>query len=392
MTKKYERVCANVDLDAVAENMKNMHRLLADDTKMLAVIKTDGYGHGAEAIARELEQVDYVFGYAVATAEEAVALRRIQINKPIVILGYTFPETYDALVRYDIRPTVFKEETARQLSECAVRAKHTIKFHIKIDTGMSRIGFSPSDESIEAIRRILELPMVEAEGIFTHFAKADYRDKAAVLKQLGIFKDFVRRVEDETGYVFSIKDCANSAAIMELKESRDGWNLVRAGISMYGLWPSEEMRRDGIALTPVLELKSHIVYIEEINAGAQVSYGGTYTAGHKMRIATIPVGYGDGYPRSLSNVGEVLICGKRAKICGRVCMDQFMVDVTDIPEAKEYDEVTLIGCDGADRITAEELGERSGRFNYELLCDLNKRIPRVYHKNHKIVEVMDYYD
>lgn len=392
MTKKYERICAKVDLDAVVENMRNMHQLLSCDTKMLAVIKTDGYGHGAAAIARELEQEEYVFGYAVATTEEALALRRVEIHKPIVILGYTFPETYDALVKYDIRPTVFKEETARQLSECAVQAKHTIKIHIKIDTGMSRIGFAPDDTSIEAIQRILELPMLEAEGIFTHFAKADYRDKAAVLKQLDIFKDFVRRTEDRTGYVFPIKDCANSAAIMELKESRDGWNLVRAGISLYGLWPSEEMRRDGVALTPALELKSHIVYIKEINAGAQVSYGGTYTAGHRMRIATIPAGYGDGYPRSLSNVGEVLIHGKRAKICGRVCMDQFMVDITNIPEAGEYDEVTLIGGDGTDRITAEELGERSGRFNYELLCDLNKRIPRVYYKNHKIVDVMDYYD
>ncbi len=391
MKKKYERVCAKVNLDAIIENMRNMHQLLSDSTRMIAVIKTDGYGHGALAIARELEQEAYVFGYAVATAEEAVALRRNDIQKPIVILGYTFPETYDDLVRYDIRPTVFKEETAKQLSESAVKAKHKIKIHIKIDTGMSRIGFRPNEETMETIQRILCLPMLEAEGIFTHFAKADYQDKTSVRQQLEIFKSFVERLEQKTGYRFPIRDCANSAAIMELQESCDEWDLVRAGISMYGLWPSEEIRKDGISLKPALELKSHIVYLKEIGAGEQVSYGGTYTAERRTRLATIPVGYGDGYPRTLSNIGEVLIHGKRARICGRVCMDQFMVDVTDIPEAEEYDEVTLIGSDGANVISAEELGERSGRFNYELLCDLNKRIPRVYYKNNAVIDIMDYF-
>ncbi len=390
MNVKYERICANVNLDAILANMNRMHEKLPDTTQMIAVIKTDGYGHGAAAIAHELENIDYVFGYAVATAEEAMLLRWEEIRKPIVILGYTFPDTYDDLVKYDIRPTVFKEETAKQLSECAMKAGHTIKIHIKVDTGMSRIGFSPEAESIEVIRRILNMPMLQAEGIFTHFAKADYHDKSFVTHQLNVFREFVQELEEKTGYHFPIRDCANSAAIMELKESCENWDLVRAGVSMYGLWPSEEMSRDGIFLTPALELKSHIVLIKEIEAGTQVSYGGTYTAAGKVRLATIPVGYGDGYPRLLSNNGEVLIRGKRARICGRVCMDQFMVDVTDIPEAEEYDEVTLIGRDGEECITAEELGERSGRFNYELMCDLNKRIPRVYYKNQKIVSVMDY--
>lgn len=392
MKKEYKRVCAHVDLDAILTNMRNMHGNIPAETRMLAVIKTDGYGHGAVPIARELEQEAYVFGYAVATAEEALILQRAGMKKPILILGYTFSDAYEDFARFDIRPTVFKEETARQLSECACRMNRKIKIHLKIDTGMSRIGFCKDEASVAVIRRILELPMLEAEGIFTHFAKADYEDKSAAMRQLSMFRSYVERLEEKTGYSFPLKHCANSAAIMELGEACDGWNLVRAGISLYGLWPSEEMRRDLIALKPALSLKSHIVYIKEIEAGTQVSYGGTYTAARRMRLATIPVGYGDGYPRTLSNQGEVLIRGKRARICGRVCMDQFMVDVTDIPEACEYDEVILIGHDGTDSVTAEELGELSGRFNYELLCDLNKRIPRVYYKDQVIVDQMDYSD
>lgn len=390
MMKEHQRVCAHVNLDAILENMRNMYQNIPTSTQMIAVIKTDGYGHGASAIARELEQEEYVFGYAVATAEEAFALRKDGMKKPILILGYVFPDAYERLVAEEIRPTVFKEETARELSAAAVKLNKVIKIHIKIDTAMSRIGFKAVEESIKQIKRILELPMLEVEGIFTHFAKADYEDKTAALKQLSVFSEYVAKVERETGYHFPLKHCANSAAIMELREAAEGWDLVRAGISLYGLWPSEEMRRDQIQLVPALELKSHIVYIKEIEAGTEVSYGGTYTAAKKMRLATIPVGYGDGYPRMLSNRGEVLIRGKRAPICGRVCMDQFMVDVTDIPEAEEYDEVTLLGRDGDDILTAEELGDLSGRFNYELLCDLNKRVPRIYYKDQEIVGTLEY--
>ncbi len=388
---EYERVCANVNLDAILANMRAMLDLIPPTSKMLAVIKTDGYGHGALAIARELEKEDYVSGYAVATIEEALALKKEQIRKPIMILGYVFPSAYEELIKYEIRPTVFKEDMAIKMSEYAVRLNQTLKIHIKIDTGMSRIGFAPNREAIESIQRILKLPMLEAEGIFTHFAKADYADKTSVNHQISLFREFVAKTEQQTGYCFPIKHCANSAAIMESPESYQNCTLVRAGVSLYGLWPSEEMRRDLIQLIPALELKSHIVYIKEIEAGTAISYGSTFIAPKKMRIATVPVGYGDGYPRLLSNQGAVLIRGKRAAICGRICMDQFMVDVTDIPEAREFDEVTLIGRDGNEIITAEELGDITGRFNYELLCDLNKRVPRVYYKDGKVTGKLDYF-
>lgn len=231
---------------------------------------------------------------------------------------------------------------------------------------------------------------IAVEGIFTHFAKADERDKGAVLSQLAAFKGFLELSDRETGYDFPIRHCSNSAGIVELRAAN--MDMVRAGITLYGLWPSEEVSRDVISLKPVLSLKSHIVYVKNISKGTPVSYGGIFIAEEDMRIATIPAGYGDGYPRGLSNKGSVLIRGKRAAVLGRVCMDQFMVDVTKIPDAKEGDEVILIGRDGEDAITMEELGDLSGRFNYELACDLGKRIPRVFYRHGKVIDTKDYFE
>ena len=374
-----QRVCVKVDLDAIAYNLEGMHHKLNPGTKMLAVIKTDGYGHGAIPIAQELEHFDYLFGYAVATAEEAFALRDAQLRKPILVLGYTFEETYEKMIAQQIRPTVFKLETAVKLSEYAVKLNQKVYIHIKIDTGMSRIGFLPNEEALRTIEAIAKLPMIEIEGIFTHFAKADYADKQFARKQLHLFEAFIEQLEERLQFRIPLHHCANSAAIMELPEAC--MDLVRAGVSMYGLWPSEEMRRDEIKLRPALQWNSCIVWIKEIEEGTAVSYGGTFVASKTMRIATVPVGYGDGYPRTLSNKGSVLIGGKRAPILGRVCMDQMMVDVTDIPEAKEYDEVVLLGSMGEETISAEELGELSGRFNYELVCDISPRDPRIYTKS-----------
>ncbi|HKM22876.1 MAG TPA: alanine racemase [Lachnospiraceae bacterium] len=374
-----QRVCVKVDLDAIAYNLEGMHHKLNPDTKMLAVIKTDGYGHGAIPIAQELEHFDYLFGYAVATAEEAFALRGAQLQKPILVLGYTFEDTYEKMIAQQIRPTVFKLETAAKLSEYAVKLNQKVFIHIKIDTGMSRIGFLPNEEALRTIEAIAKLPMIEIEGIFTHFAKADYADKQFALQQLHLFETFIKQLEERIQFRIPLHHCANSAAIMELPEAC--MDLVRAGVSMYGLWPSEEMRRDEIKLKPALQWNSCIVWIKEIEAGTAVSYGGTFVASKTMRIATVPVGYGDGYPRTLSNKGSVLIGGKRAPILGRVCMDQMMVDVTDIPEAKEYDKVVLLGSMGEETISAEELGELSGRFNYELVCDISPRDPRIYTKS-----------
>ena len=386
--KTYRRVAAYVDLDAIESNFEAMKASLTEGTKMAAVIKTDGYGHGAVPIAHLIERKDYIWGFAVATIEEARELRKSGIRKPILILGYVFPEDYEELVKGDIRPAVFRLDMAEELSKEAVRQNKTVPVHVKVDTGMSRIGFADTGESVEMIQKIQQLPGLELEGLFTHFAKADEADKDPVRIQLSRYQGFARACAD-AGVRFSIYHCSNSAGIMELKEAN--MNMVRAGITIYGLYPSEEVRKDLIPLLPAMELKSHIVHVKEIPAGTQVSYGGTYTAPGTRRIATIPVGYGDGYPRSLSNKGYVLIAGKKAPILGRVCMDQFMVDVTGIPEAEPGIEVTLLGKDHGETITMEELGALSGRFNYEFSCDLTKRIPRIYLRGKEVIAVKDWY-
>ena len=390
MLEKYQRVYAAVDLDAICYNMEHMHANLKPGTRMIGVIKTDGYGHGAVPIGRELEKLDYVFGYAVATAEEALILRHAGLTKPILILGYTFPYCYEELIRQEIRPAVFRQDTIDELAACAARLHKTVKVHIKVDTGMTRVGIRPDESGLAFVDKVLHTEGIELEGIFTHFARADETDKSCARKQLDRFREFIRQIEQSFDYSIPVKHCSNSAGIVELPEAN--MDVVRAGITLYGLWPSDEVSRDIVPLKPALTLKSHIVYIKEVDEGVAISYGGTYVTPKKMRVATIPVGYGDGYPRGLSNKGYVLIRGKKAPILGRVCMDQFMVSVEDIPDAQEGDEVTLIGADGAEQITMEELGGLSGRFNYELACDLGKRIPRVYTKDGVIVSSKDYYE
>lgn len=382
MLNQYQRVYAAVDLSAILYNMEQMHSHIAPETMMMGVIKTDGYGHGAIQIGRELEKLSYVFGYAVATAEEALALRQGGLQKPILILGYTFPYSYEALIAQEIRPAVFREDTLEELSACAERLGKKAKVHIKVDTGMSRVGIRPDEEGLSFVQKACRLPGIEIEGIFTHFARADEKDKTSARTQLSAFCSFVEAAEKLTSIVIPIKHCSNSAGILEMPEAN--LSLVRAGITLYGLSPSEEVPKEILTLRPALALKSHLVYVKEVEAGTPVSYGGTFVTEKRTRIATIPVGYGDGYPRSLSGKGHVLIRGRRAPILGRVCMDQFMVDVTDIPEAKEGDEVTLIGKDGEKELTMEELGALSGRFNYELACDLGKRIPRIYYKDGRV--------
>ena len=375
----------DIDLDAAVENMKNMKANLNPETKMLAVVKTDGYGHGAPQIAGAIEPLDFVWGYATATFEEAHLLRIAGVKKPILILSYSFPYCYPMLAENEIRPAVFREDTLEQLEEVAKNSGKKIKVHVKVDTGMGRIGISPDDAGIAFVKKLLSLDHLEMEGIFTHFARADEADKTAANKQLETFREFVSRVEETFGIRIPLKHCSNSAGILEIPKAN--MDLVRAGITLYGLYPSDEVRKDLVPLKPVLSLHSHVVYVKDVLPGQSISYGGTFTATKKMRVATIPVGYGDGYPRSLSSKGYVKIRGKKAPILGRVCMDQFMVDVSDIPECVNGDEVTLIG----DGITAEELGDISGRFNYELVCDLGKRIPRVFYVGGKPVAVRDYY-
>ncbi len=388
--KHYERVWATVDLDTIKNNCNRMKDNLKEQTKMICVIKTDGYGHGAIPIAKEMEPVSYIFGFATATVEEALILRKADIKKPILILGYTFPYCYEDLILNDIRPTVFREDMAKELSETATRLNKKCNIHIKIDTGMSRIGINPDEAGIEFVKEILSLPNLKIEGIFTHFARADESDKTVAEEQLQLFEGFIKKIEEELHYKIPMKHSSNSAGIIELKEAN--MDVVRAGITIYGMWPSNEVVRTIVQLQPALNLKSHIVYIKELEAGKAISYGGIFITKRRTLVATIPVGYGDGYPRGLSNKGYVLIRGEKASILGRICMDQFMVDVTNIPNVAEGDEVTLIGVDGEQRITIEELGDISGRFNYELACNLGKRIPRVYTKNGKVVRTKDYFE
>ena len=388
--ESYQRVWAEVDLDAIWENMVHMKENIAENTKILAVIKTDGYGHGGVPIAKMLEQLDFMFGYAAATYEEAHVLREAGVKKPILILGYTFPYCYEELIREEIRPAVYRRDTVEELATAAAKVGKKAKVHIKVDTGMGRIGITPDEEGLEFVRFLMEHPELEVEGIFTHFAKSDETDKTSANHQLELFQNFIDKIQTELGITIPVKHCSNSAAILEMPQAN--MDMVRAGITTYGLYPSEEVSKDIVPLRAAMSLYSHIVYCKTIHAGQSVSYGGLFTATKDTRVATIPVGYGDGYPRSLSGKGYVLIHGKKAPILGRVCMDQFMVDISEIPEAMEGDKVTLLGMDGTERITAEELGELSCRFNYEFVCDLGKRIPRVYIQHGEITEVRDYFE
>ena len=388
--ESYQRVWAEVDLDAIWENMVHMKENIAENTNILAVIKTDGYGHGGVPIAKMLEQLDFMFGYAAATYEEAHVLREAGVKKPILILGYTFPYCYEELIREEIRPAVYRRDTVEELAAAAAKVGQKAKVHIKVDTGMGRIGITPDEEGLEFVRFLMEHPELEVEGIFTHFAKSDETDKTSANHQLELFQNFIDKIQTELGITIPVKHCSNSAAILEMPQAN--MDMVRAGITTYGLYPSEEVSKDIVPLRAAMSLYSHIVYCKTIHAGQSVSYGGLFTATKDTRVATIPVGYGDGYPRSLSGKGYVLIHGKKAPILGRVCMDQFMVDISEIPEAMEGDKVTLLGMDGTERITAEELGELSGRFNYEFVCDLGKRIPRVYIQHGEITEVRDYFE
>ena len=388
--KHYDRIYAAIDLDAISHNMDLLYKHLDKQTKIIAVVKTDGYGHGAVPIARELESRDYLFGFATATAEEALCLRKAGIVKPLLVLGYVFPYAFEELVREDIRFTLFREDMIAQLKEEAARQGKEAIVHIKVDTGMSRIGIRPDEEGLSFLEQVFASPGLKVEGIFTHFARADEADKKAAYKQFSRFETFVRQVEEGFQVQIPIKHCANSAAILEMPDVR--MDMVRAGISLYGMWPWEGNHHMQLPLKPAFSLHSRIVFLKTLEAGREISYGGTYVTKEQMRVATIPVGYGDGYPRTLSGKGYVLVHGKKAPILGKICMDQFMINVSHIPETKEGDEVILIGSNGKEHITMEELGELAERFNYELACVIGKRVPRIYSKEGKECYAKDYFD
>ena len=306
---KKNRVYAGIDLDALRYNMESMHKNIKEGTKIAAVIKADAYGHGALTVAKTIEDLPYVWGFAVATADEAEMLIADGRKKPILILGISFPEHYELIVEKEIRPAICEYESAKALSDIAVRKNKTCHIHIKIDTGMSRIGLQVTEESADLVAKIAQLPGIEIEGIFTHFAQADEYDKTFTKEQIQKFRKMIAMMEDR-GVSIPVKHCSNSAGIAEIREAN--MDMVRAGITLYGLWPSEEVDQNSLDLKPVMELKTHVAYVKDLEAGRAISYGGTFITKRDSRIATIPVGYADGYCRGLSNTGSVLIHGKRA--------------------------------------------------------------------------------
>ena len=385
--KRYTRVYAEIDLDAVIENMKSMKRNLVPGTGLVGVVKADGYGHGSVPVARVIEP--YVEAYAVATAEEALLLRRHGIPKPILILGPVHESHYASLIEKEIRPVIFTERQARALSKEALSLGKTADFHLAVDTGMSRIGLDADESGVRLAKEICDLPGIRAEGIFTHFARADEADKTWAMAQLASFEHFIKKLEEQ-GVTIPVKHCANSAAILDFPQIHMNW--ARAGISTYGMYPSDEVEKKSVPLRPVMSLRSFVTYVKEILPGRQVSYGGTFAAEKPMRIATIPVGYGDGYPRNLSGRGYVLIQGRKVPVLGRVCMDQLMADVTAVPEANVDTPVTLIGKDGGEEIRVEDLAGWGGGFHYEIVCDIGKRVPRVYLLGGEAVATKDYFE
>lgn len=384
--KEYYRVKADINLDAIHENVVNAKALTKPGTKLMAIIKADAYGHGAVMVARTLE--DVADAYGVAILEEGIELRQSGINKPILILGYTPAPLYPAMIKYDIATAVFEYDMAKNMSDTAEKMGKKAKVHIKLDTGMSRIGFKQDEESLEVIKNISKLPGIEIEGCFTHFATMDEKDKTKAMKQFERYTDFVKKIED-AGIKIPVKHVSNSAGIIEKPEVN--LDMVRDGICVYGMYPSEEVDKTKLRLTPAMEIKSYVSFVKTLEAGVEIGYGGTYTTTKETVVATIPVGYADGYSRALSNRGRVLIKGKSFPIIGRICMDQFMIDISSKPDIKQGDEVTLVGRDGDEYISIEEVADMSYSFNYEFVCDIGKRIPRVYYKDGKVVATKDFY-
>ena len=381
------RAFAEINLDSIRFNVQNIQKHIGEETKILAIIKADGYGHGSIPIAKYLSRERLVYGFGVSTVREAVVLRKAGINMPILILGYVFPADFETIIRYNITTTVFQLETAKALSEKACECGETASIHIKIDTGMGRIGFSPDEKSADEIEKITKLPNLSVEGIFTHFACADCEDKSSAYAQLEKFENINNELS-ERGITIPIKHACNSAGIIEFNDNH--FDMVRAGIIMYGLYPSEEVDKSKLRLIPAMTIKSRISYVKTVPAGTPISYGSNYVTDSERKIATISIGYADGIMRNLTGKGEVLIKGKRAKIVGKICMDQMMADVTDIQDVAQGDFVTLIGKDGDEEITMEEIAEKAGTFNYEFVCGFQRRVPRIYRENGHIIKILDY--
>ena len=382
--KAYHRIEARVDLDAIRANIETVKALNPPKEKVLLVIKADAYGHGAAALAEELEDLADYFG--VAEIDEAVELRNSGVTKPILILGYTDETEYEDLLNYDITQAVYDVEKCRSLSLLAEKTGRKARVHIKVDSGMHRIGFPVDEQGVADAEELFSMPGLSVEGIFTHFAKADEKDKTSALEQYNAFSTFVKTLEGR-GHDLGVRHIDNSAGAMELHSK--GFDMMRLGIVIYGLYPSEEVDKS-VVIRPAMQLVTHITHLKTLPAGCGISYGHTFVTERETRVATVSAGYADGYPRAQSGTGRVLIRGEYAPILGRVCMDQFMVDVSHIPDAEIGDEVVLFGTDGEKSISVEEVAEPAVSFNYELVCNVARRVPRIYVRNGEAVGEINY--
>lgn len=373
------RTYLKIDLNKLEHNFNCVRNKLPNNIKILGVIKANAYGHGAVEIGKFLDGKCDFFG--VACIEEAVELKKAEIKTPILILGRVFPFDIETAVKYDVRIPIFSYDDAVALSNEAVKQGKNMPFHFCIDTGMSRIGFQVSEESADICKSITELPNIFAEGLFSHFATADEKDLSKAVEQRNKYKEFCKMLSDR-GIEIPIKHLNNSAGIMNFDEYFD---MCRMGIITYGLYPSDEVDKDILDLEPIMSWHTKISHIKELEPNREISYGGTFKTDRVTKVATVPVGYADGFPRCLSNKGKVIINGKYAKILGRVCMDQFMVDVSDI-DCNINDEVVLFGTQKNAHISLEELSNSAYSFNYELPCRIPVRVNRVYVYNDEVVE------
>lgn len=371
------RVWAEINLDALAKNTQAFCRLLSKPTKLMAVVKANAYGHGTLCVAKTVLK-NGADCLGVATAEEALTLRKAGISAPVLILGITGSAYADELVSEDITLTVSSYHQAKAVSEAAGRIGKTARLHLAVDTGMSRIGFGTDEEAVREIVEISKLPHLMIEGIFTHFSKADEADKSYTKLQFSRFMELCEKLSAQ-GIEIPVRHVCNSAATIEFPEYH--LDMVRVGISLYGCYPSEEVDHNKISLLPVMALKSRIVNIADKPKGTLVSYGGTYETKEKTKIATVSVGYADGYMRALSNQAEMIVDGVKVPVVGRICMDQCMIDVTNVHNIDVGDEVILFGKGGGQEITPAYLAGLIGTIDYELLCTIGARVARVYLKD-----------
>lgn len=373
-SREYFRTYASVDIGAIEHNLAEIKSKLNKDVLSLAIVKADAYGHGAVGVSKAItDKVDY---FGIAELNEAVELREAGVNKPILVLSYTSPYLYETLILNELTQTIFNYDDAVELSKAAVRLNKIARVHIAVDTGMSRIGFFCNAESVEIVKRINDLPNIYIEGIFSHYACADCEDRSTTERQTAIFKDFIKSLELR-GINIPIKHLCNSAGILTCDEM---FNMVRIGIILYGLYPDEFVNDGSISLMPAMKIVSHVIHVKEVPAGSGVSYGHTYFTDKTTRIATVCIGYADGYSRTLSNKGRVLINGEFAPVIGRVCMDQLMVDVSHLQNVSVGDEVVILGKDGHNEITAEELARLTDTINYEVVCQFQKRVTILQHR------------